>query len=556
MEHTCDLATQIGSALFSEKFSDVTFIVEGVSLPAHKIILATSCEYFRALLCGEMKESRQSEITLRSVPLGAFKILMKFIYTAQIDFSGLDDDLLLELLELAHLYGFGKLQDSLCGHLETVLSIENVCVFFEAAHELQLPALEKVCCGIMDQVPDAVLKSESFYNLSVASVSKIISRDTFCAEEIEIFKSVQRWLESNSHREDPSKASLLEAVRLPLIGLGDLATIVRDSGLIPADLLMDAIRERENPIHNNSFFRGVVAKEANLATPEQGATKLKLKNDGSNETNSDNDVPAAPPKYESGPMPRYGSDLRIDPVCGLVVGLRTVFIISNIKFELPAGASHSYYVEVSVNLVDWVRLIDHSKYPCRSFQNLYFEPRALRYIRVMPAKESVNGDMFVTGFGASYIEEDIQFHQGLVEPAKNVASVELGAKVIEGGGGEDGMLGGTEDSTFASAGWTYGRFITIQLPQPYAVNSIRMKLPEDKEYCYYIETSLDLDNWTRVVDRTGELCCSWQVFSFQTLPVIFIRIVTTFTVDHLGLFCKNFECRGRRGRSVPAGERR
>ena len=50
MEHTCILAEQIGKLLFEEQFSDVALNVGGDVLPAHKVILASSCDYFRYLV--------------------------------------------------------------------------------------------------------------------------------------------------------------------------------------------------------------------------------------------------------------------------------------------------------------------------------------------------------------------------------------------------------------------------------------------------------------------------------------------------------------------------
>lgn len=40
--------------------------------------------------------------------------------------------------------------------------------------------------------------------------------------------------------------------------------------------------------------------------------------------------------------------------------------------------SYSYYIEVSMDELDWIRVVDHSKYLCRSWQNLFFTPRVCR----------------------------------------------------------------------------------------------------------------------------------------------------------------------------------
>lgn len=53
------LSENIGSLCLSAEYSDVTLVVEGVRIPAHKVILAASSDYFRALLYGGMREASQ-----------------------------------------------------------------------------------------------------------------------------------------------------------------------------------------------------------------------------------------------------------------------------------------------------------------------------------------------------------------------------------------------------------------------------------------------------------------------------------------------------------------
>lgn len=46
-------------------------------------------------------------------------------------------------------------------------------------------------------------------------------------------------------------------------------------------------------------------------------------------------------------------------------------------FSLPPR-SYSYFIEVSMDELDWIRVIDHSHYLCRSWQKLYFPARVCR----------------------------------------------------------------------------------------------------------------------------------------------------------------------------------
>ena len=51
--------------------------------------MASRSDYFRALLYGGMKESQQTEIELKSATIGAFKGLLKYIYTGHISLANL-----------------------------------------------------------------------------------------------------------------------------------------------------------------------------------------------------------------------------------------------------------------------------------------------------------------------------------------------------------------------------------------------------------------------------------------------------------------------------------
>lgn len=50
IDHLHLLSEQLGALVPSEEYSDVTFIVEEKRFPAHRVILAARCQYFRLLL--------------------------------------------------------------------------------------------------------------------------------------------------------------------------------------------------------------------------------------------------------------------------------------------------------------------------------------------------------------------------------------------------------------------------------------------------------------------------------------------------------------------------
>ncbi|KAM4578954.1 kelch-like protein 22 isoform 2-T2 [Fundulus diaphanus] len=118
---------------------DVELLVEGRPIPAHRILLAASCDYFRCMFAGGLRETQQNEIPIHGVSYTAMKKILDYIYTSEIEldlenvqevliaatllqledvigfccdflFSWLDDSNVLEVLHLADVYGLEHLK--------------------------------------------------------------------------------------------------------------------------------------------------------------------------------------------------------------------------------------------------------------------------------------------------------------------------------------------------------------------------------------------------------------------------------------------------------------
>ena len=86
--------------------------------------------------------------------------------------------------------------------------------------------------------------------------------------------------------------------------------------------------------------------------------------------------------------------------------------------------------------------------------------------------------------------------------------------------------------------------IVVQLSQPFMIDSMRLLLwdTDKRSYSYYIEVSVDQQNWHIVADKRKEFCRSWQLLRFERRPVVFIRIVGTYNSANEVFHCVHFEC--------------
>ncbi|CAK9301887.1 unnamed protein product [Gordionus sp. m RMFG-2023] len=566
VNHLDLLSDNIGSLYLNEEYSDVVFIVDGTRFHAHKFILASRSEYFRALLYGGMKESLPdcNEIELKDAPNQAFKTLLKYIYTGKMNLTSQKEETLLETLGLANQYGFTHLESSISDYLKAILTVKNVCMIFDMANLYRLSSLRETCFQFMDRHSTEILDNKIYLSLSAPAMHDMIRRDSFCSPEVGIFLAVREWARSNPEL-DPTP--VLSAVRCPLMSLRELVDCVRPTGLVPADTLLDAIREKLEKRNCELSFRGLLVPEENVATFRHGAhvilgEKRNALLDGDTQ-NYDLDRGFTRHPIED-PSPLIVTTVA-SPIAstngaiasptatpsGIVIKLGTQCIINHIKILLwdKDQRAYSYYIETSVDQADWVRVVDHSQYLCRSWQNLYFSPRVVRFIRIVGTHNTVNRVFHIIHFEAMYTCKPYKLVDGLVCPNENVAALAGSACVIEGVSRcRNALINGDIKNYDWDSGYTCHQLgsgcIVIQLAQPFYVSSFRLLLwdCDDRSYKYHIQTSIDQVNWEMVVDKSNEPCKSWQNLNFKPRPVIFIRIEGTHNTANEVFHCVHFEC--------------
>ncbi|XP_024085008.1 BTB/POZ domain-containing protein 9 isoform X2 [Cimex lectularius] len=541
--HINSLSDDIKALYLNDDYSDVTLRVEGESFKAHKVILAARSEYFRALLYGGMRESSQTEISLCVSNVVAFKSLLKYIYTGRLSLATLED-VTLDILGLAHQYGFQNLEKAICDFFIDSLSTQNVFSIYDAARLYQLKNLTETCKTYIDQNIPSTLASHtnSFLLLSAEGLKEIIERHSFYAPELEIFKIVLAWCEANNMKGTPQLQHVLSAVRFELMSLEDLCTVVRPSGLVASETILDALEQQTSLRCNALRYRGTLNVNVNMAEPCWGTQVLQgeMKSallDG-NTMNYD---------MENGYTRHSINDVRDS----IIIKLGSQCIVNHIKMLLwdKDLRSYSYYIEVSIDKKDWVRVIDHTNYYCRSWQKLYFEPRVVNYIRIVGTYNTVNPVFHIVALEVMYSTDNFVLVDGLIKPLyHNVATTKESASVIEGVcRTRNSLLDGNLVYDWNN-GYTCHQIgsgaILVQLGQPYMIDSMSLLLwdRDDRSYRYYVEVSVNKKNWEIVWDKREEDCQSWQLIVFPIRPVVFIRIIGTNNTANEVFHLVHIEC--------------
>uniref|UniRef100_A0A8R1DK59 BTB domain-containing protein n=1 Tax=Caenorhabditis japonica TaxID=281687 RepID=A0A8R1DK59_CAEJA len=515
VQHLKELSHCFEQLYMSSEHSDVTLLFDdGTKIASHRLILAVRSTFFRAMLFTGFQESKQKIIALPDTNSTAFRAILKYMYSSKIDFTGVELDILLEYLSLAHRYDLTQLMTAISNYFKEILKNENLCSILNAAFFFQLSELIEYCMQYSDKHADQLLDDPSFIKLTGDSLKELLARDSFFANELKIFNSVRTWFEHNPTRGDALK-TLLELVRMPLIPQNELLNFVRPTGLVEADDLLDAIAiQSQNP--QQIPFRGCKSLDTNIIPQYPSAQPLSREQSR-----------------------KYTNDEENTSV--FYVDLGKPFIINTILLEMNwksdiQGFSYDVHVSMDDNrLENWTLVADYTAYDCRGLQRVYFEDRVVRHILIKCA------DRMATRLEAGRIEAmhstetmPVDPVSKIIIPQQNIATVQCDARVVEGVSRcRNALINGDITSYDWDSGYTCHQIgsglIMIQLAQPFIISSMRILLwnCDDRFYSYYVAVSTNQTDWMTVVDKTNEECRGWQELLFDPLPVVYIKLVGT-----------------------------
>jgi len=154
---------QMQEAIASPHFADVEFkLTDGTTVPAHKIILAARCDYFKTIFDSSFKESSQQMIKMLEIPQNTFAELLRYIYT---NLTCIDPDQVVDVLLAADRFLIEDLKVRIEKDLEKERAIETIADLLLISDQASSPRLKKSCIEFIVQDFDSFRKSEGFKRL-------------------------------------------------------------------------------------------------------------------------------------------------------------------------------------------------------------------------------------------------------------------------------------------------------------------------------------------------------------------------------------------------------
>ncbi|XP_015243288.1 PREDICTED: BTB/POZ domain-containing protein 6-B-like isoform X1 [Cyprinodon variegatus] len=225
----------------NELMADVHFIVgplgESQKIPAHKYVLAVGSSVFCAMFYGDLA-GEESEIYIPDVEPAAFLILLKYLYSDEID---LDADTVLATLYAAKKYIVPALAKACVNFLETSLEAKNACVLLSQSCLFEEPELTQRCWEVIDAQAEMALRSDGFCDIDRQTLELILQRETLNTEEVVVFEAVMNWaaaecrrrgLGPSTHNKRYVLGRALFLVRIPTLSVEEFANTVAQSDIL------------------------------------------------------------------------------------------------------------------------------------------------------------------------------------------------------------------------------------------------------------------------------------------------------------------------------------
>lgn len=212
--HSSAFLQEMNSLYQDEILTDVTLRVDGESIPCHKVVLAATSVYFKAMFTMGLSESLQDEVDLNEVEFEAVRDLVDYAYTGLLKIT---QDSVQSLLSTSSLFQIMPVVKACAKFMESQLDDSNCIGIYHFAQIHDCKRLANRAKEVVEKKFSEVCKSEEFLSLPLEKVRAIIQSNDLNVESEEIiFNAIISWVAEDPERHSEI-AELFPQVRLSLL---------------------------------------------------------------------------------------------------------------------------------------------------------------------------------------------------------------------------------------------------------------------------------------------------------------------------------------------------
>jgi len=139
---------------------DICFILGETRIMAHKCMLASRCDRFRAMFASRMIEATSPTIKIENHTPECFRALLHYLYTDQL--RDLSLEMYLELLQLSDEYLLPNITRICESRIASCVTVQNSPMILAAADKFNAAKLKEYCLGYIVSNYASVVQTQDF----------------------------------------------------------------------------------------------------------------------------------------------------------------------------------------------------------------------------------------------------------------------------------------------------------------------------------------------------------------------------------------------------------
>ncbi|KAI7792757.1 kelch-like protein 40b [Triplophysa rosa] len=207
--------------LESDMMVDCILKVKDKEFPCHRLVLAACSSYFRAFFKSGVEDSKQREIVLEDVEPGVMGMIVKYLYTSNINVT---EQNVQDIFALANMLQIPSIFTVCVSFLQKRLSLSNCLAIFRLGLMLDCPRLAVSARNFICERFQIIVRDDEFLQLNSSELAAVLASDSLNVEtEQDVFEALIKWVGHGRETRMEDLPGLLDCVRLRLVPQSYLA---------------------------------------------------------------------------------------------------------------------------------------------------------------------------------------------------------------------------------------------------------------------------------------------------------------------------------------------
>ncbi|KAG9278451.1 kelch-like protein 40a [Astyanax mexicanus] len=201
--------------LENDKFVDCVLKIKDREFPCHRLVLAASSPYFKAMFLSDMEESKKREVVLQDVEPSIMGMILRYIYTSDIN---LTEQNVQDIFMVANMYQIPSIFSVCMTYLEQKMVLSNCLAILRLGLLLECPRLAVKARDFICDRFELIVRDQDFHQLGSAELAAIITCDSLNVEKEEtVFEALMGWVEHDPRERLKDLKDLLHCIRFRLM---------------------------------------------------------------------------------------------------------------------------------------------------------------------------------------------------------------------------------------------------------------------------------------------------------------------------------------------------